>query len=140
MKICVLQPDYTGSPVDYGNYDPPRNLTPWLPGHQVDNLFLRKATSFAQLQKSADQNYDIYINLCEGYPEWDIPGFDVIWSLERLNIHAECLERAARDRSRRPDQGARAARRHPDHAAKSRRRALARLGARTRKAHRGVAG
>lgn len=86
MKICVLQPDYTGSPVDYGNYDPPRNLTPWLPGHQVDNLFLRKATSFAQLQKSADQNYDIYINLCEGYPEWDIPGFDVIWSLERLNL------------------------------------------------------
>ena len=31
-------------------------------------------------------------------------------------------------------------RRHPDHAAKSRHRALARLGARTRKAHRGVAG
>ncbi len=86
MKICVLQPDYTGSPVDYGNYDPPRNLAPWLPGHQVDNLFLRKATSYAQLMKAARQNYDIYINLCEGYPEWDIPGFDVIWALERLNL------------------------------------------------------
>jgi D-alanine-D-alanine ligase len=86
MKICVLQPDYTGSPVDYGNYDPPRNLAPWLPGHQVDNLFLRKATSFQQLMKASTHNYDIYINLCEGYPEWDIPGFDVIWALERLNL------------------------------------------------------
>jgi len=39
-----------------------------------------------------------------------------------------------------PHQSARAARRHPDHAAKSSNRAAARLGARTRKAHRGVAG
>jgi len=86
MKVCVLQPDYTGSPVDYGNYDPPRDLSPWLPEDQVDNLFLRKATSYAQLMKAAKQGYDIYINLCEGYPEWDIPGFDVIWALERLNL------------------------------------------------------
>jgi hypothetical protein len=86
MKICVLQPDYIGSPVDYGNYDPRRNLALWLPGHQVDHLFLRKSTSFAQLLKASMQNYDIFINLCEGYPEWDIPGFDVIWALERLNL------------------------------------------------------
>ncbi len=86
MKICVLQPDYTGSAVDYGNYDPPRNLAPWLPGDQVDNLFLRKSTTFAQLMRAATKSYDIYINLCEGYPEWDIPGFDVIWALERLNL------------------------------------------------------
>jgi D-alanine-D-alanine ligase-like ATP-grasp enzyme len=86
MKICVLQPDYTGSPVDYGNYDPQRNLTPWLPGHEVDHLFLKKSTTYLQLMKAAEQGYDIYINLCEGYPEWDIPGFDVIWALERLNL------------------------------------------------------
>jgi D-alanine-D-alanine ligase len=86
MKVCVLQPDYTGSPVDYGNYDPKRDLAPWLPGHQVDNLFLRKSTSYAQLMKASIGDYDIYINLCEGYPEWDIPGFDVIWALERLNL------------------------------------------------------
>jgi hypothetical protein len=86
MKVCVLQPDYTGSDVDYGNYDPPRNLSPWLPGHQVDHLFLRKSTTYRQLIKAAAQDYDIYINLCEGYPEWDVPGFDVIWGLERLNL------------------------------------------------------
>jgi hypothetical protein len=86
MKICVLQPNYTGSPVDYGNYDPPRDLTAWLPGHQVDHLFLRKSTTYLQLMKAAEQGYGVYINLCEGYPEWDIPGFDVIWALERLNL------------------------------------------------------
>ena len=86
MKICVLQPDYTGSPNEYGNYDPHRDLSPWLPGHQVDHLFLRKANTFAQIQASSGAKYDIYINLCEGYPEWDTPGFDVIWSLERLNL------------------------------------------------------
>ena len=53
-----------------------------------------------------------------------------------LNVSAEMPE----IRSGRPDQGARAARRHPDHAAKSRHRALVRLGARTGKARRGVAG
>ena len=58
-----------------------------------------------------------------------------LWQL----LHAECLERDARDRRRRPDQGARAARRRPDHAAQSRRRALARPGERTGKAHGGVA-
>jgi len=86
MKICVLQPDYTGSPVDYGNYDPRRNLSAWLPGDTVDHLFLRKATTYRQLLDASRCGYDIFINLCEGYPEWDIPGFDVIWSLERLNL------------------------------------------------------
>jgi len=86
MKICVLQPDYSGSPVDYGNYDPPRDLSPWLAGHRVDHLFLRKSTAYLQLTKAAEQGYGIFINLCEGYPEWDIPGFDVIWALERLNL------------------------------------------------------
>ncbi len=31
MKICVLQPDYSTSDVDYKNYDPSRNLSELLP-------------------------------------------------------------------------------------------------------------
>ncbi len=86
MKICVLQPDYASSDVDYQNYDPRRDLTALMPEAQVDHLFLNKLTTYKQLQDAKKQGYDIYVNLCEGYLEWDIPSIDVIHSLERLKL------------------------------------------------------
>ena len=86
MKICVLQPDYSVSKVDYRNYDPPRDLTHLLGGHQVDHIFLNKLTTYGQLKSLRKKNYDIYINLCEGYLDWDIPSIDVIFSLDLLNL------------------------------------------------------
>jgi D-alanine-D-alanine ligase len=86
MKVCVLQPDYGSSEVDYRNYDPPRNLSHLLPDAQVDHVFLNKLTVFRQLKELGKQGYDIFVNLCEGYPEWDIPGIDVIQSLEALGL------------------------------------------------------
>ena len=49
MKVCVLQPDYAGSQVDYRHYDPPRYLSALLPDDRIDYLFLRKATTYRQL-------------------------------------------------------------------------------------------
>ena len=46
MKICVLQPDYSTTSVDYKNWDPPRNLQRLLPGAQVDHVFLNKLTTY----------------------------------------------------------------------------------------------
>jgi hypothetical protein len=86
MKVCVLQPDYTGSTVDYQYYDPPRDLAPLLPGCRVEHLFLRKATTYRQLREAAAHRYDIFVNLCEGYLDWDIPSIDVIWSLDSLGL------------------------------------------------------
>ncbi len=86
MKVCVLQPDYSTSKVDYKNYDPPRTLSPLLQGHEVDHIFLNKLTTYEQLKDLRKRNYDIYINLCEGYLEWDIPSIDVIYSLELLKL------------------------------------------------------
>lgn len=86
MKICVLQPDYSGTSLDYGNYDPPRNLAPLLEGHQVNHVFLRKISTYAQLKSLAKENYDVFVNLCEGYLEWDIPSIDVVHSLELLGL------------------------------------------------------
>jgi len=86
MKVCVLLPDYSTSNVDYQNYDPPRNLAPLLPKHQVTTVFLNKLTTYKQLKLLSKQNFDIYINLCEGYLEWDVPSIDVIYSLELLNL------------------------------------------------------
>ncbi|MCB9283538.1 MAG: SET domain-containing protein-lysine N-methyltransferase [Lewinellaceae bacterium] len=84
--VCVLQPDYGSSEVDYRNYDPPRNLSHLLPEAQVDHIFLNKLTAYRQLKALKREGYDIFINLCEGYPEWDIPSFEVIHALEMLDL------------------------------------------------------
>lgn len=86
MKVCVLQPDYSTSAVDYKNYDPPRNLSPLLPGDKVDHVFLNKLSTYKQLKELKNKGYDVFVNLCEGYLEWDVPSIDVIYTLELLNL------------------------------------------------------
>src|SRR5688500_10604765 len=75
-KICVLQPDYSSSAVDYKNYDPHRDLAPLLPEASVDHIFLNKLTTYKQLKELKNENYAIFVNLCEGYLEWDVPSVD----------------------------------------------------------------
>ncbi|MEO8412185.1 MAG: SET domain-containing protein-lysine N-methyltransferase [Ginsengibacter sp.] len=86
MKVCVLQPDYSTTDVDYKNYDPPRNLSSLLPGHTVDHIFLNKLSTYRQLKELKKKKYDIFVNLCEGYLEWSVPSIDVIHSLDLLNL------------------------------------------------------
>lgn len=86
LKICVLQPDYALSNVDYQYYDPQRNLSNLLPDAQVDHVFLNKLTTYKQLLSLKNKGYDIFVNLCEGYLEWEIPSIDVIYNLELLNL------------------------------------------------------
>src|SRR5690554_2306314 len=86
MKICVLQPDYSTSSVDYKNYDPPRDLASLLPGDEVHSVFLNKLTTYRQIKELAKKGYDIFVNLCEGYLEWEVPSIDVIYTLELLDL------------------------------------------------------
>jgi len=86
MKVCVLQPDYSTTDVDYKNYDPPRDLAPLLPGDIVDHVSLNKLSTYRQLKELRKKKYDIFVNLCEGYLEWSVPSIDVIHSLEMLNL------------------------------------------------------
>lgn len=86
MKICVLQPDYSTTGVDYKNYDPPRNLSPLLPDATIDHVLLNKLTVYRQLKELSKKGYDIFVNLCEGYLEWEVPSIDVIQCLDLLNL------------------------------------------------------
>jgi len=86
MKICVLLPDYSTTDVDYQHYDPPRDLATLLPADQVDTVFLNKLTVYKQLKVLGKQGYDIFVNLCEAYLEWEVPGIDTIYYLELLNL------------------------------------------------------
>lgn len=86
MKICVLQPDYSTTEVDYKNYDPPRSLSHLLPDAEFDHVLLNKLTTYKQLRELKKKDYDVFINLCEGYLDWSIPSIDVIYFLEMLNL------------------------------------------------------
>jgi len=86
MKVCVLQPDYSTTGVDYKNYDPPRDLSVLIPEAEVHNVFLNKLTTYKQLKELSKQGYDIFVNLCEGYLEWEVPSIDVIYTLEILKL------------------------------------------------------
>jgi D-alanine-D-alanine ligase-like ATP-grasp enzyme len=86
MKICVLQPDYSTTSIDYKNYDPPRDLSVLVPEHEVHTKFLNKLTTYKQLKQLSKEGYDVFVNLCEGYLEWEVPSIDVIYTLELLNL------------------------------------------------------
>ncbi|NJO24968.1 MAG: hypothetical protein HC867_02995 [Bacteroidia bacterium] len=86
MKICVLQPDYSTSQVDYQYYDPRRDLSSLLPDAVIDHAALNKLTTYKQLKELSKKGYDVFVNLCEGYLEWEIPSIDVIHTLELLNL------------------------------------------------------
>jgi D-alanine-D-alanine ligase-like ATP-grasp enzyme len=86
MRICVLQPDYSTSDVDYKNYDPARDLSHLIPEAVFDHVLLNKLTTYKQLRTLSKKKYDIFVNLCEGYLDWSIPSVDVIYFLEQLNL------------------------------------------------------
>lgn len=86
MKIAVLQPDYSTTDNSYKDYAPYRNLSQWLPNDDMHYITLNKLTTYKQLKAAAKQGFDIFINLCEAYLEWEIPSIDVIHSLELLNL------------------------------------------------------
>jgi D-alanine-D-alanine ligase len=86
MRICVLQPDYSTSDVDYQHYDPARDLSHLMPEAVFDHVLLNKLTTYKQLRTLAKNKYDIFVNLCEGYLDWSVPSIDVIYFLEQLNL------------------------------------------------------
>ena len=87
LKVCVLQPDYSTSSVDYQYYDPPRQLSHLMPEASFEYVSLNKLTTYKQLLECSKKNFDIYVNLCEGYLEWEVPSIDVIQTLDLLELY-----------------------------------------------------
>ncbi|MBX9618038.1 MAG: SET domain-containing protein-lysine N-methyltransferase [Hyphomicrobiales bacterium] len=88
MKICVLQPSYQRTELlaDYARNDPPRDLSALVPEWQFTHVFLDKATVYRQLKALKRDSFDIFVNLCEGHLEWDVPSIDVIHALDALGL------------------------------------------------------
>ena len=91
IKVCVLQPDYSVTNIDYQHYDPPRNLAELIPEAIVDHVMLNKLTTYKQLKELKKKNYDVFVNLCEGYLEWEVPSpapFHTFETPPKLNANA----------------------------------------------------
>ena len=80
MKICVLQASYRDSTCPLQGLDPPRDLRPWLGGHEVEHVFLDKSTCVVLL---GELEADVFVNLCDGAEGDDTPGIEVVRELER---------------------------------------------------------
>ena len=46
--------------------------------------FSARPRPIASSAKQHSKRYDIFVNLCEGYLDWDIPSIDVIQALDSL--------------------------------------------------------
>jgi D-alanine-D-alanine ligase-like ATP-grasp enzyme len=88
MNVCVLQPSYEKSELlnEYATHDPPRDLTALVPEWSFTHVFLHKATVYAQLRDLKHEGFDIFVNLCEGHLDWDVPSIDVIHALDSLGL------------------------------------------------------
>ena len=69
MKICVLSDAYEGSESPLVEVDQVCDPSPYLPGHECEHVFLRKATAVRDLIQLARRDYDVFFNLCDG--AWD---------------------------------------------------------------------
>jgi D-alanine-D-alanine ligase-like ATP-grasp enzyme len=88
MKVCVLQPSYAKSEMltGYAEHDPPRNLAELVPAWSFDHVFLDKDSVYRRLKELKKSGFDVFVNLCEGHLEWDVPSIDVIHALESLDL------------------------------------------------------
>ena len=67
-------------------HDPPRDLSGLIPEWSFTHVFLHKATVYHQLKDLKHDGFDIFVNLCEGHLDWDVPSIDVIHALDSLGL------------------------------------------------------
>ena len=67
-------------------HDPPRDLSQLVPEWNFEHVFLDKDSVYRRLKELKKDRFDIFVNLCEGHLEWDVPSIDVIHALESLDL------------------------------------------------------
>ncbi len=75
-KICVL------SDALWQDFTP----APFLQNYAWEMHYIHKATAIAQVTELAQQDFDVFLNLCDGASDEDRPGLEVVQTLERLRV------------------------------------------------------
>ncbi|MFY0581636.1 D-alanine--D-alanine ligase [Cystobacter fuscus] len=86
MRLCTLYSSYEGSQSPYKDIDPAVDPSWWLPDHTWSRQPLTRANAREVLEQLAKEDFDAFINLCDGAPDEDIAGVEVIQHLERLGL------------------------------------------------------
>jgi D-alanine-D-alanine ligase len=85
MRICLLtNQNLAADPFPAGDW--PCDPRPFYPDAQWDFECLTKATAVAQVTRRIGQRFDVYFNLCDGAADQDIPGIEVVRTLEAHGV------------------------------------------------------
>lgn len=79
MRVCILTDE------DPEDFDP----TPYMNGFDWEMVTLTDPVMDVLRELAARNEYDVYLNLCEGHEpdeEWSYQGIDVVRALEELNL------------------------------------------------------
>ena len=85
MRICLLTHQDLDA-ADFPEDDFPCDPRPFLPEAQWHVATLKKKTCVAHVTRLIREGYDLFFNLCDGAADQDIPGLDVVETLERHGV------------------------------------------------------
>ncbi|ATB28995.1 D-alanine--D-alanine ligase [Melittangium boletus] len=86
MRICTLISSYEDSTSPYKDIDPYPEPARWMPEHTWTRALLTRANAEATLERLEGEGFDVFVNLCDGAPEEDIAGVEVIEHLSRRGL------------------------------------------------------
>ncbi len=85
MRICLLTTqDLDADP--FPEDDWPCDPRPFLPEADWHVATLEKSTSVSHLTELVSRGFDLFFNLCDGAADQDIPGIEVVRTLETLQV------------------------------------------------------
>lgn len=85
MRICLLtNQDLAADPFPADDW--PCDPRPFYPEGEWQVECLRKATSVAQVTRRIEEGFDLFFNLCDGAADQDIPGIEVVRTLEAHGV------------------------------------------------------
>ena len=86
MKICILESAYESSDSPMKGHDPASSPETYFEGHEIEHHLLEKSTAVRRVSELASQDFDVFVNLCDGSWDEDRAGMEVVRVLERLNL------------------------------------------------------
>ncbi len=87
MRFCILYDTYAKSNSPLKDVDLPGNPAAYLPKDaDITYCVIHKATAVKQIIELSKQNFDVFVNVCDGAWDEDRPGIEVVQALERLGL------------------------------------------------------